>query len=59
MTLASKTFLPNLDELKVGLLPQNLGFYKDLFDCEFELLMKSEGCVALWTPPFSVDRQPI
>jgi transposase len=59
MALSSTPFVPNIDELKLGLLLYIKKHHQDLLECEFEQVMKANGHVVLWTPPYSPDLQPI
>jgi hypothetical protein len=57
--VASRAFVPTLDELKVGLLLYAAEVKPHLLEDKVVTIMKEHGHRVLWTPPYSPDLQPI
>jgi hypothetical protein len=55
----NKPFIPNIDELRMGILKYIQDNKPELLDCEIEGFLKQRGHRILWTPPYSPDLQPI
>jgi hypothetical protein len=56
---ASKPFIPNLEELKMGIIKYIKNNKPDLLECLIEKKLNERGHRILWTPPYSPDLQPI
>jgi hypothetical protein len=56
---AQHPFVPNIDELRTGLLMYFQKHNPELLECKFEKMMKAKGHVILWLPPYTPELQPI
>jgi transposase len=56
---SNKPFIPNIDELKFGIMKYLKENRSDLLECKIENKLKQMGHRILWTPPYSPDLQPI
>lgn len=52
-------FVPNLDELKLGVIGYLQEHNPSMLECKVTTLMKEHGHTILWTPPYSPHLQPI